>query len=198
MERLLPWLRRTGWAYALAALALVVVAWRLGPGSGGGGGQPDAAAAATVAAAVETAPRPAGLVHVVGAVRRPGVYPIAPGARVVGAIRRAGGPTARADLSALNLAATVQDGQQIVVPRRTPAGAPSAAASGAAPPAAPISLASADAAALEELDGIGPALASRIVEWRDAHGGFASVDQLLEVPGIGPARLEALRSRVVP
>ncbi len=87
----------------------------------------------------------------------------------------------------------------MLVPSRVPAAgaAPAGAAAGAAA-GGPISLSSADAAALDELDGIGPTLAARIVEWRAAHGGFASVDQLLEVPGIGPARLESLKSRVVP
>ena len=62
----------------------------------------------------------------------------------------------------------------------------------------PVSLSQATAAQLEELDGIGPALAARIIEWRESHGGFSSVDQLEQVPGIGPARMEALRTRVVP
>ena len=195
MDRLLPWLRRSGWAYIAAALVLVAAAWRLGGSEGPPGGQPHARAA-TVPVRVDAPSQPTGLIHVVGAVRRPGVYPIAPGARVVGAIRKAGGPTRRADLSALNLAATLQDGQQVIVPTRTPPGAP--AASGDHPAGGPISLSSADATALDELDGIGPTLAARIVEWRMAHGGFASVDQLLEVPGIGPTRLETLRAAVVP
>ena len=198
MDRLLPWLRRSGWAYIAAALALALAAWRLGPGAGAGGGQPERPAA-SVPVRVDAPAGPKGLVHVAGAVRRPGVYAIAPGARVVSVIRRAGGPTRRADLSALNLAAVLQDGQQVLVPARAPGAA--AAPGGAAPApagAGPISLSSADAAALDQLDGIGPTLAARIVEWRAAHGGFASVDQLLEVPGIGPARLEALKSRVVP
>jgi len=196
VDRLLPWLRRSGWAYVAAAIALAVVAWRLGPGSGGGGGQPEARAAGGAAVRVEDAPAPRTTVHVAGEVRRPGVYRVPAGARVVQAIGRAGGPTVRADLSALNLAAPVQDGQQVLVPRAAPAasGGGGAAAAGSGP----ISLSSADEAALEELDGIGPTLAARIVEWRRAHGGFASVDQLLEVPGIGPARLEALRRQVVP
>lgn len=199
MDRLLPWLRRSGWAYAAAALVLVAAAWRIGAG-GDGGGQPAAPPGAATTAVVEAPPPERGLVHVVGAVRRPGLYPIASGARVAAAIRRAGGPTPRADLSLLNLAATVQDGQQVVVPARAPAGAGPTASAGAGPAAAagPISLSSADAAALDTLDGIGPTLAARIVEWRSAHGGFASVDQLLEVPGIGPTRLEAIRPRVVP
>jgi competence protein ComEA len=199
MDRLLPWLRRSGWAYVVVAVVLALVAWRLG--GGGGWWQPAAAAgAATPTAPVAvTAPEdgPAGLVHVAGAVRRPGVYEIGAGARVVEVIKEAGGPTRRADLAALNLAATLEDGQQVLVPERARPGAP--APPGAAASAdAPIRLSTASPEQLEALDGIGPTLASRIVEWRDAHGGFRSVDDLLDVPGIGPTRLESLRTKVVP
>lgn len=195
MDRLLPWLRRSGWAYIVVALALALLAWRLGPGAGAGG-QPDGpVATAVTAAGPDEVPGPEALVHVAGEVRHPGVYPVAPGARVIEAVRRAGGPTRRADMSSLNLAATLVDGQQVRVPRRAPAGAPGA---GGGAQEGPISLSSATAPDLEALDGIGPTLAARIVEWRDARGGVASLDQLLEVPGIGPGRLEALRPHVVP
>lgn len=193
MDQLLPWLRRSGWAYICAAAVLALVAVRLG--SGESGGEQPAIAASSGPVAVEAAPGPRGLVHVAGAVRRPGVYPIAAGTRVIALIRRAGGPTRRADMSALNLAAVVQDGQQVLVPARS---ATAAAAAAGASSGGPVRLSSADAGTLDALDGIGPTLAQRIIEWRTAHGGFASVDQLLEVPGIGPARLEALRKRVVP
>ena len=196
MDRLLPWLRRSGWAYIAAALVLVVAAWRLGAGGDAAGGQP-AGRSATVSAQVDAPAQPGGLIHVAGAVRHPGVYPITPGARVIGAIRKAGGPTRRADLAGLNLAATLQDGQQVIVPERAPAGAGAVAGPGGAG-SGPVSLSRAQAADLDALDGIGPTLAARIVEWRAAHGGFASVDQLLEVPGIGPTRLESLRAQVVP
>ena len=198
MDRLLPWLRRSGWAYVAAAVALALVAWRLGPGAGDGGGQPTAPAA-TAPVRVEDPPAQRAVVHVAGEVRRPGVYRVAGGDRVIEAVRRAGGPTRRADLSALNLAAPLQDGQQVLIPPRAPRGRPAAAsasAGGARP--GPISLSSATEDDLEELDGIGPTLAARIVEWRGTHGGFSAVDQLLDVPGIGPARLEALRPHVVP
>jgi competence protein ComEA len=94
----------------------------------------------------------------------------------------------------------VQDGQQVVIPRRAPAGGAAATAAAAGGPAGggPISLSSATAEDLEALDGIGPTLAGRIVDWRRTHGGFSSVDQLMDVPGIGPARLDALRERVTP
>src|SRR5262245_29179104 len=124
MDRLLPWLRRSGWAYALAALALAMVAWRLGPGSGGGGQPAPGGGSATAAAPAELVGPPAArtLVHVAGEVRRPGVYRVGAGARAIEAIRRAGGPTRRADLSALNLAAPLQDGQQVLIPARAPRG----------------------------------------------------------------------------
>jgi competence protein ComEA len=195
MDRLLPWLRRSGWAYVVVAIALALVAWRVG--GGGGGGQPPPAAAATAPLAVAAPDGPAGLVHVAGAVRDPGVYEIGPGARVIEAIREAGGPTRRADLSALNLAATLEDGQQVLVPQRVPPGAAGAVGTPATR-AGPLRLSTATQEQLEELDGIGPALASRIVEWRRAHGGIRSVDDLLDVPGIGPTRLESLRAEVVP
>jgi competence protein ComEA len=138
-------------------------------------------------------------VHVAGAVRRPGLYRLRDGARVAVALRLAGGPTGKAELTTTNLAARVRDGQQIVVPVRgaTPVAAPGApTATGA--PAGPISLAGATQAQLEELDGIGPTLAARIIEYRDAQGGFRSVEELGEVDGIGEVRLEALREAVQP
>lgn len=198
MDALLPWLRRSGWAYVGVAVVLALVAWRM---STGDGGQPAGAGAGVTApaAAVAPAPQAAGVVvHVAGEVRRPGVYVLRPDARVERAVARAGGATRRADLSALNLAAVLQDGQQVVVPRRVAAGSPAAAAGAGGPAAGPVSLSGASAEQLKTLDGIGPTLAARIIEWRTAHGGFASVEQLMEVPGIGPARMEALRARVVP
>ena len=140
-------------------------------------------------------------VHVAGAVRRPGLYRLPSGARVASALELAGGPRRRADLTGTNLAARVQDGQQIVVAVRGRVPAPAATATGTAGAAsggARISLASATQAQLEELDGIGPALASSIIEYRDAHGGFRSVEELAEVDGIGEVRLEALRQAVQP
>src|SRR3954470_18916180 len=125
-------------------------------------------------------------VHVAGAVRRPGLVRVAASARVGQAVDAAGGLTRRADLTAINLAVRVRDGQQVVVPSRGKAGQPVVApAPGVLPgsPAAPattakISLATATVEQLDTLDGIGPALARRIIDWRDAHGGFRSVGQL--------------------
>ena len=135
------------------------------------------------------------VVHVAGAVRHPGVYRLRAGARVADAVRRAGGARRRADLGAVNLAAELQDGRQVLVPLRARAGGPPVA--GAAPaPGVPLDLNTATVEQLDELDGIGPATAQQIVAYREAHGGFGSVEELDQVPGIGETRLAALREKV--
>jgi competence protein ComEA len=139
------------------------------------------------------------VVHVAGAVRRPGVYRLPARSRVVDAVRRAGGARARADLSALNLAAKVEDGRQVVVPLRAPAGAVAPAPGAAAAPgvvAAPVDLNTATPEQLDQLDGIGPGMAGRILDYRKEHGGFGSVEELGQVPGIGEKRMAALREKV--
>ena len=140
-------------------------------------------------------------VHVAGAVRRPGLIRLPSGARVAAALERAGGPRRRADLTLVNLAARVQDGQQIVVPvagAAAAAGGGGAAGGAAAPPGAKIHLSTATPEQLDEVDGIGPTLAERIVEYRDTHGGFRSVDELAGVDGIGEKRLATLRDALQP
>lgn len=140
--------------------------------------------------------RPVGpYVHVAGKVRQPGLYRLPDGARVAVAVRRAGGAAAGADLHAINLAARVQDGQQVVVPTASGEGESLSATSTGA---GPISLGTATVEQLDELDGIGPTLAERIVEHRQASGGFASLDQLADVEGIGEKRLAALKSALTP
>jgi competence protein ComEA len=135
------------------------------------------------------------VVHVVGAVRRPGLFTLKESARVADALARAGGPTRKADLSAVNLAAPLADGQQVVVPTRAP---PGTASTGAAPTGGKVSLANATIEQLDELPGIGPVTAQKIVDWRTTHGPFRSVEDLDDVPGIGPARIEQLRDLVTP
>ena len=147
--------------------------------------------------AAKDAAAPKLFVHVVGAVRRPGLFRLKDGTRVADAVSRAGGPTRRADLSAVNLAAPLVDGQQVIVPRRGPGGMPAALA-GTSAPGAKVSLASATVDQLDELPGIGPVTAEKIVDWRTTHGPFRSVDDLDDVPGIGPARIEQLRDLVTP
>ena len=194
MDELLPWIRRSGWAYLLLAFALAVLAWRLSGHSSPASTQPQASAPARVVSREPTEY----LVHVAGAVKKPGVYRIGGDGRVIQAIRLAGGPKANANLAGVNLAAPVQDGQQVIVPERIPAGG---GAGGGASPAAgggPVSLSSATAEQLDGLDGIGPTLAARIVAWRTEHGGFASIGDLLNIPGIGQTRLDAIRAKLTP
>jgi competence protein ComEA len=151
--------------------------------------------AAQPTASTSTTPVPL-IVDVAGAVHRPGVYEFVEGDRIVDAIERAGGPLAKADLSLLNLAAPLTDGSQILVPKAGVAvpGAPTGTGSGTA--GGLININSATAAELEALSGIGEVLAATIVEYRTQNGPFASVDDLLDVSGIGPATLEEIRDQV--
>ena len=179
---------------AVPLLALLAVAGSRLAGAGASEGPSAVPPLARVdAEASEAAPRL--FVYVVGAVRRPGLFRLKEGARVADALGRAGGPTRGADLTAVNLAAPLADGQQVIVPRRGPSGA---AASGTPAPGAKVSLATATVEQLDELPGIGPVTAQKIVDWRTTHGPFRSVEDLDDVPGIGPARIEQLRDLVTP
>jgi len=134
-------------------------------------------------------------VHVAGAVQHPGVYRLRRGERVDDAVRRAGGPSRRADLSAVNLAAVVEDGRQVLVPTRAPAvSAPGTTSASATP--AKVNLNTATPEQLDTLAGVGPATAAKILAFREQHGGFGSVEELGDVPGIGEVRLDALRDLV--
>jgi competence protein ComEA len=137
------------------------------------------------------------VVDVTGAVARPGVYRLPAGSRVTDAVRRAGGAAPRAELEAVNLAARLADGQQVVVPERGPGATVAAGGDGGAEDS-PISLGTATVEQLDTIDGIGPVTAQDIVDFRDQHGGLASVDQLDQVSGIGPATMESLRARLQP
>ena len=194
MERLLPWLRKSGWAYILLAVALAGLAWRVAVRSAQST-QPPRPIAATIAPREPTEI----VVHVTGAVRAPGVYRVADDGRVQDAITEAGGPKGVADLTAINLAAPLQDGQQVLVPAKVAsAGGGSEQTTAGTVSTGPVSLSSATVEQLDALDGIGPTLAARIVAWRDQHGGFASVDQLMDVPGIGQSRFDAIRAKLTP
>jgi competence protein ComEA len=192
-----------------------------GGASGAASGPPGASSGAAATAGAERV-----VVHVLGAVRRDGVVSLAPSSRVTDAIERAGGATADADLDRLNLARVLTDGERLYVPRVGEADIPEAlgpvsgdgagtgtgggaaggggtgtggAGGGSDPTAsdlAVVDLNTADQAALETLPGIGPGLAGRILAWRDEHGRFAAVEDLLDVSGIGDLRFAELRDRV--
>lgn len=132
-------------------------------------------------------------VHVLGRVEHPGLYVLDPDARVVDALSAAGGTLDDADLHAVNLARALTDGEQIVVPAIGESPVTGPGPTPVPPESATIDLNSADQAALETLPGIGPALAGRIIQWREENGPFRSVDDLLAVPGIGEKLLEGLR-----
>lgn len=141
-------------------------------------------------------------VHAAGAVVRPGVYPVPNGARVTDVVDAAGGPAADADLQQLNLAAKVADGERVYVPRRgeippTPVGPGTGdSGTGGSMPSGPVNLNTATPDQLEDLPGVGPATAQAILDYRKEHGRFTNVDELIDVRGIGEAKLAALRPKV--
>lgn len=184
--------------YAAVAVALLLVGARAIRGQGGTDSSFAAAGGSGSGGKSFSIGGQAGdlVVDVTGAVRRPGVYRMPAGSRVDDAVTRAGGAAPGAELEAVNLAAHLADGQQVVVPEHAPGGA--SAVAGAAAEDGPISLGTATAGQLEEIDGIGPVTAGDIVKFRDAHGGLSSVEQLDQVPGIGPATMAALRERLQP
>ena len=193
----LPVSRRHALVVAAVLLALLALAGRTLAGAGGATAQP---VAALVPERSQSAAAQRLTVHVAGAVRRPGLYRLAEGKRVADAVARAGGATAKADTAAINLAAPLADGIQVLVPSRVVVAAGSAAAGSEAAPASagPVSLSSATVEQLDELPGVGPVTAQKIVDYRAEHGGFRSVDDLDAIPGIGPARLEQLREVAMP
>lgn len=210
-----PWIEWFGAGRLIAGtvtmVLLVAVGWWLlrSPSPPTEAGLPRASAAGSSTTVTSGGSAPAALgsappetagplvVHVAGAVVRPGVYELAPGARVQAAVEAAGGAVPGADPGALNLAAPVGDGERVYVPlvgETVPMAAGSPAVSAAA--AGPVDVNRASAAELDELPGIGPATAAAIVEHREQHGPFASVADLEAVRGIGPAKLDALRDLV--
>ena len=175
---------------AAVVLGLVVLSAAIGWGILRGQASP----VETVPIGATAAPvQPGGsYVHVLGEVSAPGLYALEQGARLVDALAAAGGTTGDADLAAVNLARLLSDGEQIVVPAigESPAPGEGAASDGR------IDLNTADQAELETLPRIGPALAQRIIGWREDNGRFASVDDLLAVSGIGEKLLAGLRELV--
>jgi competence protein ComEA len=205
-------------AYAIAAVLLVVGGAYLLRGEGAAPKAPGGVSLDGASDASSDAKPGAGgsgretlYVHVAGAVRRPGIYRLPSGSRVATAVRRAGGLSRRADLTAFNLAATVRDAQQVIVPRRGEAAAGAVAAgaaggtgsAGAGAPGQggagrPISLSTATPEQLDTLDGIGPKLAAAIIAYRERHHGFKAIEELREVDGIGEKRFATLKQAVRP
>ena len=183
-----------GAAAAVAVLLLLVLRHLGGDGSA-------APAVRPLPAPVRAKPAAAKLlvIDVAGAVRRPGLYRLRSGSRIDDAIAAAGGSTAKAQLDSVNLAAPVADGEQVVVPRRGVAGVATAGSPDVgSSPSAPLDLNSATLEQLENLPGVGPVTAQKILDFRQEHGAFHSVAELEGVPGIGPAHMAQLKGLVIP
>jgi competence protein ComEA len=196
MDLRLPALSRRqlfGGAVAVAVL-LVLAARHFGGGAG--------AAAPPVVAPIHVGSRPAAakllVVDVAGDVRRPGLYRLRSGSRIQDALIAAGGATRKAQLDAVNLAAPVADGEQIVVPGSGAGGVAAASSPAGSSPSAPLDLNSATLEQLETLPGIGPVTAQKIIDYRQQHGAFHAVSELEGVPGIGPAHMAQLKGLVIP
>ena len=183
--------------YAAVAIALLLVGARAIRGEGGGEVSFASGSQGSSSGAGFSIGGQAGdvVVDVTGAVREPGVYRMPAGSRVNDAVKRAGGAAPGAQLEAINLAARLADGQQVVVPERSAGGG---ATVGAGAEEGPISLGTATVEQLDEIEGIGPVTAGAIIEFRDEHGGLSSIEQLDQVSGIGPATMDALRDRLQP
>lgn len=162
------------------------------PAAGITSGTPVAAPGSSPSAAARVV-----VVHVAGRVRRPGLVRAAAGARVADVIAAAGGALPGTDLTSVNLARQVSDGEQIVVggPGGQPPATPGAGPTDSAP-GGQVDLNTAGLAQLEALPGVGPVLAQRILDWRTEHGRFSSVDELQEVTGVGPKKFESLKPHV--
>ena len=179
-------------AYVVALLLGLTLAGRVAFHTGARA-QPRAAPVAMKAA---QAPARKVLVHVVGAVRKPGLYRLTEGSRIDDAIKAAGGAKPRADLQLINLAAPVADGQQVFVAVRGSEAPAGSSAAGSSAAGGHLHLNTATLEELDTLPGVGPVTAQKILDYRNEHGAFKSVDELDAVPGIGPARLAELKKVV--
>jgi len=194
--------RRLAAGAVLLAVVLVLALRHLGSGgaaAGAGAGGSTAFAPVAPSRPVRPAATKLLVVDVAGAVRHPGLYRLKQGSRIEDAIVAAGGAAAKAQLDAVNLAAPVADGEQVLVPGPGVAAAAAGGGPGGAPsPSAPLDLNTATADALDALPGIGPITAQKIIAYRTAHGPFHAVTELQGVPGIGPAKLAQLKGLVIP
>ena len=182
-----------------AATAVAVLLLLLMRHFGGGGASAAPAVTPVRARAPKVAAAKLLVIDVAGAVRHPGLYRLRSGSRIDDAIAAAGGPTTKAQLDTVNLAAPVADGEQVVVPGRGAGGVAAASPPAAgSSPSAPLDLNSATLEQLESLPGIGPVTAQKILDYRQQHGAFHSVDELQGVPGIGPAHMAQLKGLVIP
>jgi competence protein ComEA len=184
-----------GGAVALAVVVVLVLRYF---GGGGAGSTAAPSFAPLPARAAKPAAAKLVVVDVAGDVRRPGLHAVPAGSRVEDAIVAAGGATRKAQLDAVNLAAPVADGEQIVVPGSGAGGVAAASSPAGSSPSAPLDLNSATLEQLEALPGIGPVTAQKILDYRQRHGAFHAVSELEGVPGIGPAHLAQLKGLVIP
>jgi competence protein ComEA len=201
--------RRQIIAYVVLAVAVIAIGARYVIGAR----DPGAASAGTLIlssaspspASAAPAPSPSPpdvVVYVCGEVRAPGVVRLPSTARVADALKQAGGATSAAEMSAVNLAARLADGQQIIVPRSGEPAAAAAVASaassgaGATVPAAPVNINTASLEELDTLDGVGPSTAQKIIDYRTANGGFKTIDEIKEVSGIGDAKFAAMKDSI--
>ena len=159
---------------------------------------PSGAVSASASAGASAGPANTIVVDVVGAVHKPGVYNFAQGARVIDAVRAAGGLLPDAEPQAINLARPLVDGEQVVVPKKgeAPSGAAGAGAGSAQQPGGKVNINSATASDFENLPGIGPVLAQKIVDYRNQHGPFRSIQDLMKVSGIGQKKFDSLSAYV--
>lgn len=193
----LPLTRRQLAVVVLVAVVLLFVGSRL-LSRGAAASAPPIPTATSQAASLSRPAERAVVVDVAGAVTRPGLYRLLPGARVADAIARAGGATHKAQMELVNLAALVSDGEQILVPGRGTVVAAGSGAGGGTGAQGPVHLNSATLEQLDSLPGVGPVTAQKIVDYRTEHGAFGSLAALDAIPGIGPARIEQLKGLAVP
>ncbi|MCU1508353.1 MAG: competence protein ComEA [Glaciihabitans sp.] len=181
-----------GIVLVLLGLAVAVLVAALAPHGSSGSVVRSTAAPANTAPPADTML----VIHVLGEVRRPGLYQLHAGDRVIDAVALAGGFTGRADQNQLNLARLVSDGEQLVIERRGATATVPGKTGAASTTGARVSINTGTAAELETLPRVGPALAQRIIDWRTANGRFSSIDDLLNVSGIGEKTLAGFRAQV--